>query len=572
MIKKAIKYIFSDTMKKKIMVSAPICFAITFSIIIFGPFDLFLHNKAEFPFCLGEVISSFLIAAFVVFIIGLFIVLVIPKAVSEIVICILSGLLLSSYIQILFLNKGNIVITKGKETFNLYIYIAIFVVPLTMYIISKIWKNDFWRKATIFFPSLIFIMQFSGLISAAITNESGYSQTKELYYFSYEEQFKMSSEENIIVFILDRLDTMFLEEALEKYPDISDALVGFTFYTNNVSTGLYTYPSIVNMITGEPYTNEITREEYLTSAWNNAQLFDILHEYDYSVNMLMDGVSMYYSPKDVLNKVDNIKTTDISNRAVNHGTVVKYMVSFSIARHAPLIMNASLDSYTPFAIEKFVTITGVPDYFPPYITAKSDLLYYDKLKETKLSLDSSKSTFSFMHLNSAHAPYGYDENLNPVLAKDARMYPQIRGSFKILEEYFAQLKELGIYDSSTIIIIADHGEIPSWSMNGNKLASGLNNRPLTSLLIKPKNSDDTPLGINTTAELSSANFIATILDIIGADTEEFGPSWFAIAKDNLPQTRILELYLFQGLFVANYGGKYEITGNAHNPDNWRFSR
>lgn len=63
------------------------------------------------------------------------------------------------------------------------------------------------------------------------------------------------------------------------------------------------------------------------------------------------------------------------------------------------------------------------------------------------------------------------------------LYQQTAGDLNMITEYIGQLKKLGIYDDTTIIITADHG------ITGT--LEELDYERMPSLFIKPAGTDDT---------------------------------------------------------------------------------
>jgi hypothetical protein len=433
-------------------------------------------------------------------------------------------------------------------------------------------------------------MQCAGLAGAAISNAQNNHRSNEFYYFSVKEQLELSSNENIIVFLLDKLDTNFLDEVLEKHSEITDILEGFTYYRNNLATSSGTYPSVAHMLSNEPFVTSMTRDEYLTKAWDNTRLFDMLYTQNYRRNMLLSGATTYVSPEQLIGKVDNIRVTCSSNRTFIYAPIVMNVFFTAQTKFAPYSFKNFMIASNPFGGNESYIVRNVPDYFPTFINSESDLLFYNHLVTSGLRIGDSENTFSFVHFNAAHEYFLYDENLELVhlprnlgilemfspsrraefLAEEhTRRIAQTRGCFKILEEYFSQLKSLGIYDNSTIILIADHGNSIDWTGDWQNPQTN-DNRPISALLIKPQNSGNEPLKINSTAELSNSNFIASIAEILGEGTDEFGPSWFDIESRNISQIRTIYLVQTRNFSSANYRGRYVINGDAHIPDNWTF--
>jgi hypothetical protein len=116
------------------------------------------------------------------------------------------------------------------------------------------------------------------------------------------------------------------------------------------------------------------------------------------------------------------------------------------------------------------------------------------------------------HLTGLHNPLNIDENGNSVPDDSVTIEQSQQGINLMLEEYFNQLKALGKYDESTIIITSDHG----------RYFDTYDLQPL--YLIKPANSQE-EFAINS-APISSEDFIPTILDIIDQDYSKYGTSIF----------------------------------------------
>ena len=80
--------------------------------------------------------------------------------------------------------------------------------------------------------------------------------------------------------------------------------------------------------------------------------------------------------------------------------------------------------------------------------------YYRRLKEEGLHFGESDNCFIFTHLTGCHE-YSTDERCER--NDNATINQTARGCMVLVEEYLNQLKHLGKYDDSTIIITSDHG-------------------------------------------------------------------------------------------------------------------
>ena len=108
-----------------------------------------------------------------------------------------------------------------------------------------------------------------------------------------------------------------------------------------------------------------------------------------------------------------------------------------------------------------------------------------------------------------------DENGVDIGLDNSTLDQQAKGSMKIVEEYIKQLKELGQYDNTTIIITADHGY---WYFIDRPLEETTS----PYMLVKPAQSaelDAEPFKVST-APVSHMDFPATVLKAMGAEQRD----------------------------------------------------
>ena len=155
---------------------------------------------------------------------------------------------------------------------------------------------------------------------------------------------------------------------------------------------------------------------------------------------------------------------------------------------------------------------------------------------------------------------GYDSGTTPTYITNAR------GSFEIINEYFKQMKELGVYDKSTIILIADHGRPP---LEIKKSGDRLEDVDVASLLIKPANAERAPLKFDSTSEMSNQFFPASILEYAGIDHSRYGVSYNDVITQGLHTERLFNGYQWDSSKVTLIC-RYVINGNSRDFDNWIY--
>jgi len=390
-------------------------------------------------------------------------------------------------------------------------------------------------------------------------------------FFSYEPAANLNSDENVIVIILDTLDVLLMRAVLERYPFISDYLDGFTLYENNTAEHFSTIPSTVSMITQHHVRDGMDGWEYREEAWVLPNFIDILRKNGYTSNLYLDQVSTFERFDLIRNRADNFVEAD--NLITNYQHVIPTNIRLSLGRMSPYFLkNTWLASITPSFGRTFFNLftEDEPNNYIPIVGIESDIRFHRFIKQSEFSADNKQRVFIMMHFNSIHADgdindpgsygYHYNEEFDELWYGGDR-WDVGRASFEKLYYYFNKLKEIGVYDNSTIIITGDHGrrgEIPE----------------TTALFIKPKSSTGV-LVTDTTTELSHKYFPASILDFAGIPHSEFGISYFDIINGLVPVPPVRILYVLGGWtpgMARTHGshGVWEVVGDANNVESWTF--
>lgn len=541
-----------------------------FTLFFLMPLDLYLNNHIEFNIGFIDIAFPLLVASICIFIaLILLFPLILRCQALDVAVLLLCGATAAFYFQVLFLNgemrpfmddDTDYIILNAKGWINFTVFYIITFLPLFMWKglkDSKKYKTIKWEKGVIYASIIILGMQTAG-IAASIT---GYDMTHfdGSQYFSYKKAFQLSSEGNICVFITDRLDVKYMDKALEDYPELNEQLEGFTFYKNNVSTHTFTFPSITRMLTGEPYDNS-DFFAYMDKAWARRNIIDVLRENGYRSALLISRSGAYGRLSHVYDRADNITVPEKSGIDKKHSQIAKTTINISFSKAMPY-----------FAKGIFIERTGMgfgnaflewpDDVLLPIISVETDLNFYKHLKTAGLSIQTEHKTLSIAHLNCAHdGGYRYNQVVDTIELYDGDRHDSARGCFAILNEYFSQMKDLGIYDNSTIIIVADHG-----TQNNIQETPQLAGEITSALLIKPINASG-DLKTDTESELSNVNFAAGILRIAGLQHEDFGLAYFDIIDGQLPQTR--EFFLTRDKYKTR--DRYIISGDANDFSNWTF--
>lgn len=483
----------------------PLSLFLSFMLCLFAPIDLYFSNPGDFWFTFGQLIGPMLLTAAVAFtgMMGAMCLfgLLVPKKVFGLTAACVFAASIAVYVQGTFFSS-TIETINGNETIwnlkvpemllNTAVWLLILFVCLACYVM----KN----KTTLRVMRMIcYALLGVQLLTCAVTCIGGISHqgNKSENYLSTDGLYDLSANENVVVFMMDTLDTRYFDSLLAEYPETLDGYDGFTFYHNMGSLYRKTGGFMSYFFTSEQYLNQMPLEVFCGEKIPASPMLNTLKDMDYDIRVYGDTSVNRAFTKDV---VENLHEANITITSVK-SFIKQWMILVSY-RYAPTAMR-------PFFYRDFNYI------FPALqrIEAKDGFaMATDDVTATLKSLNShemtlsEKNAFRFIPLFGAHRPYMTDAEGRPVVWGSVSRNEAVRASFKVVSIMIERMKALGIYDQSTIIILADHGE--------GELSS-------PAFLMKRAN-DHGELRISQ-APVSQLDLTATILKAAGCDNyAEYG--------------------------------------------------
>lgn len=514
-------------------------FLIIFMLCIFGPSEVFFGNYTELGFVYKEFGWTFLAAGIVGAIIVAAVLAFFPDIIRKIVLSILWGISIAGYVQVMFLNKGIDQIGVTAEGYipdaDRVIKNAIFwgtILVLAIIVVFLCRKK--WSKVIQLTTTILLSVQLVAYISLFLTaDKNAFEYAKGELCLDMEQQFTISSNENIIVLLFDNVPNEWFEEARAVYPDITEGLEDFTYY-NNADCNYYgTYPSLIHLLTGNPLDIDKTVNDYFKESWDNEktnQYFDILKNHNYKMNVytyLSEVLTGGNSLDIARGKVNNITQKD-NVREISRPLLYKTMLEMSLYRYMPEYFKPQFDVKN----EQYASIVSYPNNIMQY----SNPNFYNSLVKNGLTIDDASNYFVVNHLNGGHE-FINDENCQ--YAKDPDRDDTIKGMFVLAAEYIRQIKESGSYDNSTIIIMTDHG-------------TGRNAQPIF-FMKEPHETHDTMQ--ETNAPVSYNEFVPTLIELLGEDYTAFGQSFHEFKQDERRERIFYDRALDAGYpMVKRYDG------------------
>lgn len=553
-IQKKAKKLWKDnrTFKERFSLAVLISIALSLVFIVFGIIDLYTSNMDSFNFNLSDVLGPVIVIALLNTAVLVLVFTLLRGQLFDLAISLAFSVLISGYLQGSFLNVSHGALTGdaipwhnflGRTILNTVIWLFIVVVVLTLrYFVPKVWSSAIRLVSIIL--ALIQIITLPFIMGDALNAKpvtEGFLSTEYIY--------EMAQEENILVIVLDRLDNAYLQEVVDDDPTFFDELDGFTQFTNNTSLYTQTFPSVAHMLTGATHDFEQPAQDFLEEAWNNEEFISNLRSEDYATNFYMEQGYCYASIDDNLKEIADNATME--KLELHTPSIVYNLLKLSAYRYAP-------DAFKPFLWVTTDTFKGFSQSTKDTASyVIDDYNFYQNLKQEKLSVADSPKMFKYIHLHGSHAPYYIDANVQPTDNGD--VLGATKGSFEIVFEYLRQLKAMGLYENSTIIITGDHGF--------REVDYGPANKQIvTGLFVKEAGNIGTSLQYNN-APTSTENFQPTILKAAGIDHSKSGETYFEVSPDDTKVRKLL-YRIWPTDDNPPQVLEYHITGDANDFSNW----
>lgn len=443
------------------------------NVFFFGPFNIYNGNTSEFNFPLILVLSRylfpFLMFCLIVSIIGLLLKKNLYKRYVSILLAI--GVLLYLQGNILvwdygLFGAGNI--DFHKDSWRGWIDTSIWISMLIIFFI-------FYRKISekvIFISITLFTLQFLAICYTTIQNPKILQANTDYLNYSKdsiinEKILQFSSKDNILHIIPDCLQSTIFKEIIDSDPDhYYNAFNGFTFFTETTGSYPTTFFSIPAFLSSQRYKNEMPMADYLDSVFNGKNILSVLlnngHEIDLvTLKWYEDAPNSYFFD------IPTPYNDPVQKRLERESETIRSWVWF---RSLPYFLKEyyyySGRKSTQGAKLKVALDPNNPD--PKLRAALADsvrtysIANKDFLKDiiTNSTIKRDKPVYKFLHVHQMHWPLFLTKNCEAVESLPYT-WDNIRIQAKCgvdeIVEVLNKLKSLGIYDSSLIVINADHG-------------------------------------------------------------------------------------------------------------------
>lgn len=480
---------------------------LSFTVCVYAPLETYFAASDELWFGANDVILMSL-AAFAVLALALFGLGMLLRGRARAALCgLFVGLSLALYAQGSFLNADygrldGMAIDWASfgsyPVWNALIWAALLIAPAVLCAV-------FIRGAagaTRFVCVILCLAQLAGVIalgaSAPVKQEEKVPTLTDKYLFD------ISKDKNVVMFLVDTFDTTSFGDMLDELPDIAERLDGFTWFTNSVGQYNMTSYAMPLIMSGECYTIQEYQGSFSEKAWENEKFFHSLKDEGYSLGIYTEPRYAYASQEGIL---DNALSQ--SMKPSSYPTLWGKLMELAAFRYLP----HSLKPLFASAGAGFDTLVQ-GDVQTIYDYENESFLR--KLRSEGVNATLSEPCLRMYHMSGMHVPYtlGADEKNGDEVLRNK----QAATLMNAICDYIDMMKAQGVFDSSMIIITADHG---------------LKYSDLRPVLLVKRPGDKGALAKNA-ALVSQLDWHSTIAAAMNAKfSPNYGEDAFSISEDDM---------------------------------------
>lgn len=555
--------------KRRLVLALLVSLFFSITVCLDAPLEIVAGSQGSLVVGLGDVWGMVALFALAVTAVLTAVLTLLRGRAFDIGMLVVAGLALGCYVQALFMNGGLPQADGGAIDWGSYSLItvvsaAVWLVVLVGPQISSYFRRTATRTAACVVSAALVIVQAVGVASLFMGSPDA-AQPRQV--ITQQGLYDVSSKSNVVEFVLDTYDTRFLEEAVTQQPDLLNDFTGFTWCTNSVGSMIPTRYGNVFLLTGNYPREDENFSTFLKERYQRSTYLASAENAGYDVGLYTDTLGDQYLSADaaedlIYRHTENIHQLDSS--AIDVPGALGALMQCALYRDVPWVLKPTLWFYTDDINNRIVAAGAGDDAKSPYLM--NDAHYYATLKERGLQISDDgagqNGSYRYIHLLGAHDPFNLSADGQDLGLNQSTREAQDIASMRMVAEYIRQLKELGVYDQTTIIVTADHGD---WYSTMDRLT-----QPTTPIvLVKPAQSaeaDGVPL-VRSTVPVSASNVVSTALWAMGADTSGYEkPISQLDAQDN----EVRRFYMTESNGVHDqYIRAYDIVGDANQIADWQ---
>ena len=431
-------------------------FLVSANLCLFGPFEIFTSNRAEFKLTLGDMLP--VLIGFCVLLTAILALLgfLIPKRNRHRVTAVLlaTGVLL--WIQGSFLRWGygeftGVPIDWAAFTWRGWIDAAMWSLGL----IGAFYFSKRLSRSAFFVATVFVLIQFGAMAARTIAKpdespkqaEEGLRKKNGPSDMIPDALCQVSTSSNVFHIILDAFQTDVFVELVEE-DVLSEMLDGFVAYPENISTGSRTVLSVPAVFSAKVYDGTKVESEYFRTAMDES-VPSLLHRNGYIVNLLPHVAMLRASYTNYFTRSDSYA----ARRWIRLTRASTYLVDVGMFRQFPHFAKRAVYNNQNWRLS---AVIGDP---PSHASFHHKAMFRDYMN--RLEAVHRGPAYHFVHLMPPHPPFvtladgSYAGEALPHTRENYKN--EARYILRSFMDFLQKLKDLDIYDSSVILLHGDHG-------------------------------------------------------------------------------------------------------------------
>lgn len=566
---------FDYSLKSRIGLAAIVSGFLSFTLCFAAPAEIVSASAGSLVVRLVDVLPVIVGMFLLVWILLAAVACLFKKRAFAVVVAVVFSVALSCYTQALFMNVGLPQADGGVVHWDDYTTITVLSAAawLALIALSVVAVIRYPRKAQMGFCLValaLVVVQGAGVASLFVGESGASNVAGRTMMVSEKGLLDVSAKTNVVEFVLDNYDTALLEQAVSEEPEMFDGFEGFTWFKDSAGSMIPTRYGNVFLLTGVLPREDEPFSAFLANRYARSPYLGDIRKAGYDVGVYSDTLGEQYLSADeaiqhLYRYTSNIAPLD--RDAMDVPATAASLLRCALYRDLPWLVKPLAWFYTDEVNRSMFGSGRAASDKTPYLMDDGSLL--SRLRTEGLSTNDQDASYRYIHVIGAHDPFSLDRNGEEVGVGNSNPLDQAIGSMKIVETYINELKQLGVYDQTTVIVTTDHG---SWWCQEGEI-----DQPKSPIvLFKPAASvaggRDKPLTVSE-SPVSAGDILATVEEVIGApNSASFGESLVDKVEDGShyrkgEQTRYFYMTTSDGVHDQKIQ-KYAINGDARDLCSW----
>ena len=290
--------------------------------------------------------------------------------------------------------------------------------------------------------------------------------------------YSFSKEKGILMLIMDEFSSQAFSSILETRPETKKEFADFTYYRDTLAAFPTTYAAVPAILTGQPAPIDGS-----LSAYFERSAPDSINEQLATAGWNSEVVTFHPICKHFKNgRCQSLNQSTALDKDTASKRELLKLLDLTLFRYAPHHLKIRIYNDERWFLQNEGTSSLIPNH-------RASIRFVESF-HGKIVGDSAQPTFKAIHLLVPHGPYHLTPEctryVGPGRSAQRMFASNVECAFKLIDKIFTKMKDAGVYDSTTIVIVADHGTPIGFDKvsKGKPVHKGLR-RAFPLLLIKP---------------------------------------------------------------------------------------